>query len=97
MKQSRYIIMVRQPEREYRALKTVVANRIKKPFNIQKGEKMNKAIIKRADESLKAEGIRYNVQQWTSHDGKWYYVGVGKFCKTYKEARQEKKSFEKTE
>lgn len=39
MKQSRYIIMVRQPEREYRASKTVVANRIKKPFNIQKGEK----------------------------------------------------------
>ena len=40
----------------------------------------------------------YNVQQWIKVEkGVYCYCGVGKFCKTLKEARQEKKSFEKTE
>ena len=37
------------------------------------------------------------VIKWTKVDGEWCYCGVGKFCKTLKEARQEKQRIERSD
>jgi len=53
----------------------------------------NRAVIKKTG----FDDYRYNVQQWTKVDGEWCYCGVGKFCKTLKEARQEKQRIERSD
>ena len=46
-----------------------------------------KYIIKKLD--MPVHGNAYNVQEWTSTDGKnFYYCGFGRFCKTQEEAKE---------
>jgi len=53
----------------------------------------NRAVILKSGN----DDYRYNVQQWTKVDGVWYYCGIGRFCKTLKEAKQEKQRIERSE
>ena len=34
------------------------------------------------------EEYHYNAQVWTFHNGKWWYSGHGKYCKTLEEVVQ---------
>ena len=46
-------------------------------------------VVKPANIVLRGDGIKYNVQQWTSVDGgrSYWYAGIGKFCKDIKECK----------